>query len=54
MSTYIEPTDARPTAPSRLWAGGYPTWLVSDTSFELSSALAGFAVPLLALGLLWI
>ncbi|HOA28118.1 MAG TPA: MFS transporter [Arachnia sp.] len=49
MSTYIEPTDARPTAPSRLWAGGYPTWLVSDTSFELSSALAGFAVPLLAL-----
>ena len=49
MSTHIEPTDARPTAPSRLWAGGYPTWLVSDTSFELSSALAGFAVPLLAL-----
>ncbi len=50
MSTVHTASDQAPSAtPSRLWAGGYPTWLVSDTSFELSSALAGFAVPLLAL-----
>ncbi|SHJ91283.1 Predicted arabinose efflux permease, MFS family [Tessaracoccus bendigoensis DSM 12906] len=34
---------------TRLWGGGYPLWLASDTAFELASALAGFAVPLLAL-----
>lgn len=50
MSTIQSAPDAAPpAAPSRLWAGGYPTWLVSDTAFELSSALAGFAIPLLAL-----
>lgn len=34
---------------TRLWTGRYATWLVSDTTIDLSSALAGFAVPLLAL-----
>lgn len=32
-----------------VWRGGYPLWLASDTAFELSSALIGFAIPLLAL-----
>lgn len=32
-----------------VWRGGYPLWLVSDTAFELTSALVGFVVPLLAL-----
>lgn len=37
------------TRKSRVWTAGYSTWLVSDTAFELSGALAGFAIPLLAL-----
>ncbi|WP_145952863.1 MFS transporter [Tessaracoccus aquimaris] len=32
-----------------VWRGGYPLWLVSDTAFELTSALVGFVIPLLAL-----
>lgn len=35
--------------PARLWTPGYLYWLVSDTGFELSTALVGFAIPLLAL-----
>lgn len=39
-----------PTMPHRLWRNTrYVTWLVSDTSKGLASALFGFAVPLLAL-----
>ena len=30
------------TRKSRLWTAGYSTWLVSDTAFELSGALASF------------
>ncbi|MFS0853342.1 MFS transporter [Microbacterium sp. 179-I 3D4 NHS] len=38
------------TAPHRLWRNArYLTWLVSDTSKGLASALFGFAIPLLAL-----
>ncbi|MFK0402631.1 MFS transporter [Microbacterium sp. NPDC090225] len=38
------------TAPHRLWRNTrYLTWLVSDTSKGLASALSGFAIPLLAL-----
>ena len=38
------------TAPHRLWRNTrYLTWLVSDTSRGLASALFGFAIPLLAL-----
>lgn len=38
------------TAPHRLWRNTrYLTWLVSDTSKGLASALFGFAIPLLAL-----
>ena len=38
------------TTPHRLWQNTrYLTWLVSDTSKGLASALFGFAVPLLAL-----
>ncbi|WP_244632290.1 MULTISPECIES: hypothetical protein [unclassified Microbacterium] len=38
------------TEPHRLWRNTrYLTWLVSDTSKGLASALFGFAIPLLAL-----
>lgn len=38
------------TDPHRLWRNArYLTWLVSDTSKGLATALAGFAIPLLAL-----
>lgn len=40
---------SRNTPNQGLWTARYVTWLASDTAFDLSSALAGFAVPLLAL-----